>query len=205
MIQFFEAALLGLNLPYTFLMIVVSLYWGTVFLGLLDMHSIDIDLDADVDHHVEAETAGGGFSKVLHFFNLGDVPFMIIFSFWVLFMWLGSILTNHYTGNQSWLIAVGIFFPLAFVNLFLTKFATWPFLKVFKNLNAEEDTQVIGKECTISMETDDASKGQAEVITSGYHQKITIIASSGQTLLKGSKGLVVDFDQEKQSYIVTSI
>ena len=88
------------NLPASFLLGLVLLYWLMVILGVLGMDAFDLDLDADLDFDVEADVdghfEGSVFGKVLDFFHLGDVPIMIVVSFFVLNMWIITIVSNHY-------------------------------------------------------------------------------------------------------------
>jgi hypothetical protein len=55
MTELFQAAMASVNIFYTVLLMIVSLYWITVFVGLLDMKSLEIDIDADVDVDVDIE------------------------------------------------------------------------------------------------------------------------------------------------------
>ena len=86
-----QAAIEPVNIVYTILLVVVALYWLSVFLGALDLSSFDFDVDADVDVDAdldvdvdadmdvdgEAHTTIGWFAGTLHFFNFGKLPFMI--------------------------------------------------------------------------------------------------------------------------------
>ncbi|MEH0155219.1 hypothetical protein V6R21_13820 [Limibacter armeniacum] len=198
--DFLIAALQPINLPYTILMAVVALYWLSVIIGVLDFDTFDIDLDADADIEVDGEI--GAMAQVLHYFNIGELPLMIIFSFWFLFMWVGSVLTNHYLGNDSWLIAGAILIPNAFVSLMLTKYATKPFQKAFSHLTKEEDTSVIGKECKLIIPASLDKKGQAEVYTSGYHQRVYVKPLDDKKLQKGDTALIIEFDEQQKCYLI---
>ncbi|MGB0525501.1 MAG: hypothetical protein ACPGJS_21170 [Flammeovirgaceae bacterium] len=207
--ELLEESLRAVNFPYTLLLGLVLFYWLTVFLGLLDLDflSIDVDVDADVDVDMDADIdAGhhGGFSfgKLLHFFNIGEAPFMIIMTFLSLYMWVGSILFNHFMQNSSGLLAAGFAIPLIIVSLFLTKFSSWPFAKVFKALNKEEDTNVIGKLCEVKVGASDKYLGQAEVNGEKYHQLINIKAVEGVELKKGEHALILEYVEDGNYYIV---
>ena len=86
--ELLQAAFSTPNIVFTVLLLVVMLYWVSVFMGLLDMGSFDVDIDVDMDVDVDvdidadvdadAEVTGGGLAGILHFFNLGQVPFMVI-------------------------------------------------------------------------------------------------------------------------------
>ncbi|MBX2841838.1 MAG: DUF1449 family protein [Flammeovirgaceae bacterium] len=204
MMEFLQAAFLPVNIPYTGRMVLTMLYWFTVIIGVFDVSSFDIDLDVDVDIDMDAEVDSGNFGigQVLHFFNFGEVPFMIIFSFLSLFMWVASIMANYYLGNSSWPIALGLFIPIFISCLFLTKFVTYPFVKFFHLAEKVEDTNVLGKICDIIMKADTSMLGQAEVKTQQATQLINIKATANNTLEKGAKGLVLEYNDEKNFYLV---
>lgn len=191
-------------------MVLTMLYWFTVIIGVFDISSFDVDIDVDIDVDVDIDaevdadmdTGSFGIGQVLHFFNFGEVPFMIIFSFLSLFMWVSSILANHYLGNSSWLIALGLFIPIFIGCLFLTKFATYPIMKLFHLAEKEEDTRVVGKICKVIISADANSLGQAEVVTKQSTQLINIKANGDNILDKGSNGLILEYNSDKNFYMV---
>lgn len=212
--ELFKESILPINVLYTILLGLTLFYWLTVFLAGLDIDLIDIDIDADVDidvdidadidADVDASGNGSGFSlgKLLHFFNIGDVPFMIILSFLSLFMWAGSILFNHYTNNQSALIGLAIFFPLFIISLFLTKLCSAPFVKLFAAFDKQADRSVVGMVCTVKVGTSEGSLGQADVDTEDFHQLINIKAVPNLRLNKGDLALILEYNEEGNYYIV---
>ncbi len=210
MLEFLEASLLPVNLPYTILMLVVLIYWVSVILGVLDFDFLDFDVDVDVDLDVDADMdvdAGGGFgfSQVLYFFNIGSLPFMIILSFLAFFMWSASVLANHYVGNSSWLIALGLFVPILIGSLFLTKFATIPFVKMFAAMERDTDIEVIGKECVLMESADSVHLAHGKVVTgSGLVQMINVrTIDEGKTIPKGSTAIIVEYDEKRKCYLIT--
>ena len=80
--ELLQAAFSPPNIVFTTLLLVVLLYWASVFMGLLDMGSFDVDLDVDLDVDVDidadvdadADVSAGGIAGILHFFNVGQVP-----------------------------------------------------------------------------------------------------------------------------------
>ncbi|MFT5619620.1 MAG: hypothetical protein ACI85I_002867 [Arenicella sp.] len=212
MLEFLEASLLNINLPYTILMLVVLIYWVSVILGVLDFDfldfdvDVDMDLDVDVDADIDIDAGGGfGFSQALYFFNIGSLPFMIILSFLAFFMWSASVLTNHYIGNSSWLIALGLFIPISIGSLFLTKFATIPFVKMFAAMEQETDIEVIGKECVLMESADSIHIAHGKVVTeSGLVQMINVqTIEEGKVISKGTTVIIVEYDEKKKCYLVT--
>jgi hypothetical protein len=143
-----------------------------------------------------------GFGKLLHFFNIGDVPFMIILSFLSLSMWAGSIAFNRYTGNTSPLVALGFFVPLLIVSLFLTKFCSAPFVKLFTVLNKDIDKNVVGLRCIVKVGALENRIGQAEIETEEFHQLINIKSIEQHRLIKGEEVLIIDYNKDEHYYLV---
>ena len=98
------------NLPFTVLLGLIVLYWLLVALGALDVHLFsDVDGDLHHDMHHEADHDLAGFTKVLHFVGIGDVPVMVIVSVLGLAMWLCSMLANFYLTDGSQLYALALY------------------------------------------------------------------------------------------------
>ena len=211
--ELFRESILPLNFPYTLLLGLVLFYWLTVFVGAMGLEilnfDVDIDADVDVDVDVDVDTdvdtghhSSFSWGKILHFFNIGDVPFMIILSFMSLFMWMGSVLFNHYMANTSGLIAFGMFFPLFLVSLFLTKFCSTPLVKLFAAFDTQADKSVIGAVCKVKVAASETQLGQAEVDTDDFHQLVNIKAVAGLTVKKGDSVLILEYKEKGNFYIV---
>jgi len=208
--ELFRESILPINLLYTIVLGLTLFYWLTVFLGGLDVDLIDFDvdvdadIDVDVDADVDASGHGSGFSlgKLLHFFNIGDVPFMLILSFMALFMWAGSVMFNHYYNNDSFLLAFGLFFPLFIVSLFLTKFCSAPFVKLFAAFDKQQDRSVIGSVCIVKVSANEHQLGQADVDTDDFHQLINIKTVPGLILNRDDTALILEYNEEGNYYIV---
>jgi len=211
--ELLQAAFSSINLVYTTLFCLILLYWLTVFIGFLDFSSLDIDvdadvdIDADVDADVDADADAGGVGNVflafLVFFNVGKIPFMIFMSFFALFFWVIGILGNHYIGQNNVTFGLIWFLPNFFATLILTKFATQPLIGVFKDQENEFKTSddILGKICIARLPVDDNSVAKAEVPTKlGAPITIKVKTSEGMTIAKGEKGLVIDYNKEKDIY-----
>ena len=172
MTELFQAALSAENIIYTLLLVLVLLYWLSVIAGGLDMNSFDVDLDvdADLDLDVDADVDGAGGSSgwlvgILHFFNFGKLPTMVILSFAILFAWMINVLLNHYLGGGSLIFALMLMLPNLLISLLLTKVITIPLIPIFQQLNTpEEDVDFVGMLCKLTVSANQTKKGQAEVI-----------------------------------------
>lgn len=224
MTELFQAAFSPINLVYTVLLMVVLLYWLTVFIGLLDLSSfdfdvdtdvdvdadidVDVDADVDVDTDVDADAGAGGANPVLAFlafFNLGKVPFMIFLSFLSLFLWMGSVLGNHYIGGDATTFAWILSVPNLFVGLFLTKLITTPLRPLFKDEKNEFESNqdIIGKIGTAVLAVDDQGISQVRVPTqNGSPLVLRVKATEGNLIASGEQALLLHYDEEGEFFWV---
>ncbi|GAB4411212.1 MAG: hypothetical protein OHK0053_38000 [Microscillaceae bacterium] len=215
MTELWQAAFSPASIFYTILLMVVGLYWITVFIGLLDLSSFHFEIDAHADLEAHAgldahadsgqEVGANPILSLLGFFNLGKVPFMIFFSFLVLFMWIGSILGNHYLQSEIPAFAWAWILPNLLISLSLTKAVTSPLRGVFKDEENEfkNNQDVIGKVGTAMLPFDDETMGQVSIPTQqGAPLLIRAKATEGKQILKGFSALVVHYDEEKQYFLV---
>ena len=228
--ELLEASVSLVNVIPTTLLVFVILYWLIVILGLIDMDAINLDLDHDVTveheihttfhthadiptkdvavkemHTTEVANSGNWMQAALVFFNLGKVPFMVFMSFLILPIWAISILVNHYLGNSSILVAVALLIPNILISFFIAKILTTPFVKVFSYLHNDPDKQqVLGQICTVLLPAGSGKLGQAVINNKGNTILLNVKSADGHTLEKGKSALVLEFNKEKQYYLIQS-
>lgn len=197
------------NLPASFLLGLVLLYWLMVILGVLGMDAFDLDLDADLDFDVEADVdghfEGSVFGKVLDFFHLGDVPIMIVASFFVLNMWIITIVSNHYFNPEfSWLVLGMWIVPNLVVSLMITKVILLPLATIFKNSDSQQKlrTEMIGQVGVVKTSEVNERFGQIEIQQDGPPIVLNVTASAGRTLGQGDAARIVAYDANQDRYIV---
>ncbi|MEM8970257.1 MAG: hypothetical protein AAGE93_27830 [Bacteroidota bacterium] len=206
--ELFTAAASAPNLIPTLLLAFVMIYWLVVLIGAIDIDSLDVDIDVDtdvdvdVDADVDGELSGGGFDGVLAFFNLGQVPLMVFLTFWILPVWVLSVLGNYYIGNASFLIGLLVLLPSLIVGLFIAKVLTNPLAKVFGKLNQESNETVIGKICTITSQASHQRVGQARVKTSGAPLLLNVKTYEGVSLDRGDTAMVIEQQQGRNIYFI---
>ena len=217
--ELIQTAFSPVNLIYTFLLILILIYWLSIIIGVLDFGSFDMDFDVDaevdVDIDVDAEMdtdldtgSVGGLAGILHFFNFGKLPFMVIMSFLVLSSWSISILANHYFGGGSILFALALFFPNLFVSLCLTKVITTPLIPVFEKLDAGvEPVDYIGLTCKIILPASVTKMGQAEVIFENSPLRVNVMVESSaeDSFNKGEEAIIIRKEKSKPYYIIKKI
>lgn len=204
--ELFTAASSAPNLIPTLLLAFVILYWLVVLIGAIDIDSLDVDVnvdtDVDVDVDADGELSGGGLDRVLAFFNLGQVPLMVFLTFWILPVWVLSVLGNYYLGNSSFLIGLIILLPSLIAGLFIAKVLTNPLAKVFGKLNQESNETVIGKICTITTQATHQRVGQALVQTSGAPLLLNVKTYEGVSLERGDTAMVIEQQEGRNIYYI---
>ena len=214
-----QEALLPVNIAFTVLLIFVLLYWSTVLLGIIDISSVDVDIDLDADVDIDAdvdvdadtdvEGHSGGSSwlgQSLQFFNFGRVPFMVVISFLILSMWAMSILINYYWGHGAWSTALIMFIPNLAVSLLFTKLITTPLVPVFRHLDgSEQAVEYIGQECILTLPASGQAIGQAEVLIDDTPLLVSVKLQDGQSMERGTKALIVGADEDGRYYLVKQL
>ncbi len=208
MMQVLYEAVQPANLVYTILLGLSIIYWIIVILGALDVDGIDFDFDVDADVDVDSDIEVGGnfLSTVLAFFNFGKVPFMIIFSFTSLWMWIIGVLSNHYLGLGSIVFAAMLFIPVLFVGLLLTKITTTPLVPFFVSLGGDvENVEYTGVEGKIVLPLKGNEIGQLQIVyNNDVHLLNVKLAEDNQewNLRKGDKAYIVSHNKEKDYYSI---
>ena len=224
MLEFLYETLRPVNLPFTAMMAVVTLYRIMVGLGALDFHSepsldvghvghdVHLDGHADVHHGGEmshdADGHVGALKSILQFLHFGDVPSMIIVSIMALSFWTCSMLGNHYFNSDgSFLRTLVLFVPNLLITGIITKTATLPLKKLFKALNREFDEHkpVVGRTCMILTSEVTDKFGQAQVDTSGSPIVINVRTYGDATFSKGESALIIKEDKENNIFTVAKL
>jgi hypothetical protein len=218
------------NLPYTILLVLMLLYWGLYLLGALgsealdflgmDLHAdADVDVHADADVHVDGhldshgdmsgagEAAPGAISALVHFFYLGEIPVMLIFSVMILTMWVISLLVNHYMSNVQVAVAVALFVPIVLVSAIVTRAVLTPFAPALKRIfdHAGDKVTIVGKTCVVVSSEANEKFGQAEIETLGAPSLLNVRTRQGVTIAKGQEAVVVEHDEQKNLYWIAPL
>mgnify|MGYP001627208192 CR=1 FL=1 len=201
--ELLDAAFSPVNLLPTLLLMIMLVYWVFVMVGMIDIHIGDFHLDLHADGHGDGIDVSV-LNNVLAFFNLGHIPLMVFLSFLILPMWILSILANHYSGNSTVWLSFAFLLPNFIVSLFVAKFLTMPFIKVFKALGKDHDIDevVIGKMCTVLIAASEDRTGQASIKIDGAPLMLNIRTTAGKMIEKGKSGLVIDYNSDKNIYTV---
>ena len=214
MLELFNATFSAVNIiPAIFLTFVVF-YWLLVILGALDVSSFDFDFEIDVDLDVDADVdidADGGTSDVsvvwlnnlLSFFNIDKLPLMIFFTLWAVPLWVISVLTNRFLGNESFLFSLVLLAPILVVSLLIAKPLTVPFVRLFSKLEdgGVKQMNLLGKVGRVVVSASDTKMGQADVGLDGASYRLNIKTREG-SIKRGQSLLVVNYVEDGQYYVV---
>ena len=220
--ELFDHSFSMINIVPTFLLFFSLVYWVIVMLGAIDLDFFDVDLDVDVDTHVDIDTHVdvdahadthvdaadhgniGWFNSALVFFNLAEIPLMIFITFLAIPMWFIAVVGNYYLGVSSVGLAFLLLIPNFFVSLFIAKFATMPFVKLFSKLKKEGTStfSLTGSICTVILVASDDRMGQAEVKKDGSSILINTKSTDGQIINKGETALIIEYIEENKLFII---
>lgn len=211
MTEFIQLMFSPQNVLGTFLLCFCILYWIVVIIGVIDIElfDFDIDVDADIDVDVETEVSVEGsvawLNKVLVFFNLGKVPFMVWLTFLSFPLWFMLMIVNEFFHNTTFIIGLVFFVPLIIVSALIAKPLTYPFVKMFAALDKENKPKnLVGKIGIVILPGRENRKGQIEVNYDGSPIRVYVWPSSKEIKLKKNESVLIieKSTTEEQVYIV---
>jgi len=192
------------NLPATILLLLILLYWVVNLIGIFDFEMLlgdaDFGKDVEVDHDLDSDSFLG------KTFDFGDVPIAIAASFFVLFFWMSTLLTNYYLGNSSLWFALIIYIPAIIGSFIITRLITIPLSKLYSllHLHTEEtdtNNDFTGSVCTLFVEASEDKSGQGEINRNGDPIRVHIRTYPGKVLKKGQSALLIEYFADKGYYI----
>lgn len=198
--EFYETAFSPVNLPYTIVMIVLTVYWVIAIAGLVDIGAFDFDLDTDGDV-AGADGLDWSGSWLFGFLNIGEVPIMFYLSVVALSMWVGSLQLNDWLGNQSIWVALVLAVPNLMVGLLVAKLVTSP-VKWMSNARQKE-TPLEGKLCLVQTSEVNHKFGECRIETGEAPIIIAARTQGDEILRKGDAAIVVRRNRRNNTYVVT--
>ncbi|MCB9187819.1 MAG: DUF1449 family protein [Flavobacteriales bacterium] len=196
------------NLIVTTLFLVIVLYWLIVLFGAIDTEAFDFDFDVDADADVDADVDSDssnifGLNKILTFFNLGKIPFMVFLTFLILPWWFGTVIVNNLMGFESFIMGLLVTGGMFFAALIVSKILTQPFVKIFAALDKEDGhPEILGAIGEVTISATSSKTGQAEVKAGNSFLKINIRSNTELDLKPGDKVLVIDENKGSDFYLV---
>lgn len=192
MTELIQEAIALHNLPATLLLALVVGYWLMVLLGVLENDTEPMDIDGDGTPDAVGSTHGFWIS-VGRFLYLGEMPIMVVGSFFAVSLWTISVLGNYYwngePGHRSAWMALLLLVPNGVVSLVVTRILSAPFRKLFSALDkaATEVEAILDRIGTVTSAQVDERYGQVSVDTGAAPLLINARVAPGEApLLKGS-------------------
>lgn len=157
-------------------------------------------------HDSDADSQGA-LAAIMSALHLRSAPATVIFSLIATFAWLVSVVTMQLVTRAApglagpWLslaVLVGSFA----LSLPLTSFAARPLAKVFAPKHAPVKSDFIGRTCTVRTGSVSSKFGEATLQDGGAGLVLRIRVEDGKQLGRGEQALIVDYDVERESYLV---
>jgi hypothetical protein len=201
--EFLEACFSPWTLPFTVLLVLILLYWLLLIIGAVDLEFFDSlipDMAPDMEPDMTIEEGGHLFGPLLHWLGIGNVPVMILLSFFIFLGWAFSLIANTALNPASTPTIGLLILPLNLaVSLFLAGLIARPFARLFKPETHQQILYSIGVATTSTVTAD---FGQVEIPARGAPIVINARTTGETVLHKGEKAIVYDKDDEKGIYYV---
>lgn len=210
MIDLFYECIKAPNFPASVLLGLALLYWSLMIFGIVGFEGLDadigVDADADLDAGIDGHVDGGVASDVLTFFHLGEVPVMIIATFFVFLFWIATMVTNHYWNPDfEWFTAAKFLIPNLFVSAVLTKLLTMPMVPLFREMKKTDAPKVVGSRGEVHTSYLDGTFGEIAIRQDGPLIVVNAVTENGQRLRQETEIKVIRFDNETGVYIVEPV
>ncbi|MCK6404879.1 MAG: hypothetical protein L6Q60_02560 [Rhodocyclaceae bacterium] len=194
---------------YTVLLGVVVLYWVLALVGLVDFEHGGLDLDGHHDIGVHAD--GDHLSTIASYvvaFGLHGVPFSVVISLLTLIAWVCAGLLAQYllpwvpTQTLRALAGLGMLVFAMVPAIVLTAWVVKPMRGLFVQHAARSNRSLVGLYCRVTTLNVSERFGQAEASDGNGSFNIRVRAEEPNALTKGSRALIIDYDESSQRYRV---
>lgn len=195
---FFAAAVGFPAVLFSFMLVVVVLYWLLVLVG------------ADLDLLDDGGAAGGGVADTL---GIGGVPLMIVLSMWITLSWLlamvGTILLGAFGagGVVGVLLGVAVLLVATLGGLLGTRLVVVPIRRALPAAAAPTRSDFVGRTCVIRTGTVTETFGQAEITSDDGSSAVIQVRRPAEMsdrgpLRSGSQALIFDYDADREIFWV---
>ncbi|QQO08093.1 OB-fold-containig protein [Breznakiella homolactica] len=224
--QLFLSSLISFpTVVYTVLLAVVIIYWLLAAVGLVDTDSSDIDTDIgdagadaggdvsaegeiDIDADAGAQSHGGGLGGLLAALGLKDIPITIVLSVVILSSWTICCLSNMWLLEPLrpsllyWIAGAAILAASGFVSFLVSSVILRPLRGLFRSHAAASKKTLVGSLCTVTTGSVDEQFGRADIETRGTSINVNVRAETPNTLARGSRAIIIEYDQKHDRYFV---
>jgi len=208
--EFLAAALGWPTLIFSVLLAALMVYWLLAIVGLVDLgESLDMDMGGG-----DAGAEIGLIASYAVAFGLSGVPFSIVATLLVVIGWLLSTLAGiwllpqvpalpfhiaHIVAGTVVLLAAGA------LSIVITARLVRPLRGLFAMRYGTQSAELVGQSCRILTGVVDEHQGRAEVARPGIGGagiNIRVWAPGPNTLRRGSRALIVQYDAATHRYLV---
>jgi len=130
---------------------------------------------------------------------------MLIITTLKFIMWVGTLITTSIVNVALWgLSSLFILIPIAVVSIFMTKFATNPMVKFFKEIGyrGEEEIDFLGRSGKMLSTIQGEKLGTAEFMVEKNPIKLIVKSQDGAEIKYGEFVVIMDESDDKRHYLV---
>ena len=190
-----------LTFPTVILTIVLGIllgFWLLVILGALDSDLLQVDLPDGIFHSI--------FAGLL----ASSLPMSTLLTLIFSLTWAGSVPITYYSllffSDTSLQLIIATILTLVsfFIITYSIGFLLSRVVNKWQGQTLQGQEGLIGKICVISTQYVDENFGQGHYEKNGTDLILSLHAQTPNTLTKGTKALIVDYDAQQNVYTVTS-
>ena len=203
---------------YTFLSIVVLCYWLMALIGVVDVEMLDVDIDMDIETDIETDVSLesnaeglGGIAGFMLNWGLTGVPVTVVISLLIITAWLLCYLAASLIfpliplGIIKYILGVCLLLGSFAVSIPITAFSIKPFKGFFISHSAVKKDTLIGQECEIKTSKVNSTFGQGILEDGQAGMILDIRADDNNDLKKGDTVILIEYNQQDDSYNVTKV
>ena len=165
--------------------------------------------DGDLGDGGDADDGGGhgALAAIMSALHLRSAPATVIFSLIITFAWLVSVVTMQVVTRMAPALAGPLLSLAVLVGSFalalpLTSIAARPLARVFAPKHAPIKSDFIGRTCTVRTGSVSHKFGEATLQDGGAGLVLRVRVEDGKQLGRGEQALIVDYDAERETYLV---
>jgi hypothetical protein len=163
--------------------------------------------EGDVGDGDDGGHGHGALAAIMSALHLRSAPATVIFSLIITFAWLVSVVTMQVVTRSLPALAGPLLSLAVLVGSFalalpLTSIAARPLAKVFAPKHAPIKSDFIGRTCTVRTGSVSHKFGEATLRDGGAGLVLRIRVEDGKQLSRGEQALIVDYDAERETYLV---
>ena len=165
----------------------------------------DVDI-GDADDGADG-SGHGAVAAIMSALHLRSVPATVVISFIITFSWLVSVVAMQLLDRMApalvgTVIKAGVLLASFVLSLPLTSIAARPLAKVFAPKHSPANSDFIGRTCVVRTGTVTEKFGEATLHDGGAGLVLRIRIEDGKQLGRGEQALIVDYDAERETYLV---